>query len=104
MAREDELLKRVWENAPAHESAVTGTTDRTAQLPKGVYTITSDVDLFFIQGGSAVDADDTPGSTSIPLWAKTYGELKVADPDSNGYVAFIRNGGTSGTVWITKAE
>lgn len=104
MAREDELLKRVWENAPAYEGSATATTNRTPQLAKGVYTITSDIDIFFIQGGSAIDADDTPGSTSIPLWAKTYGDIKVADPDTNGYVAFIRDGATDGTVWITKAN
>lgn len=78
--------------------AVTGTTARSAQLPAGVYWITSDIDCWVLTGGSTVvaAADDNP------LWSKGYIKIRVHNSTLDGYVAAIRQASTSGSLWIIR--
>lgn len=77
--------------------AVTGTTLASAQLPVGIYYVTSDVDCYIRQGASGVVAT----TASNPLWSKSYLRIRVTNETLDGYIAAIR-ASTSGTVSIIK--
>lgn len=98
MARQSALRNRRVTEAPTKitvggTSAVNG-----VALKKGVYSLTSDVDVYFLQGDSTVTAD----SDSAPLWSKERAEVEVkADFDKDAYIAVIQQS-AAGTLWITK--
>ena len=74
------------------EVAVGGASARSTLLPVGLYTLNADVDLYFLQGGSAVDA----ASTDHRLDAGDRELIHVSGAD-DGYVAVLQvsSGGTA---------
>ena len=101
MAREDELRARIY-TEDSIQFAVSTVTNRSAQLPVGIYQLTSDVAFYFRQGDDTVVALSGDPSSN-PVWAQAYAQIEVNDPGTEGYVAAISQGGT-GKVWILQPQ
>ena len=80
------------------EVSVTTSTARSAQLTAGWYIITTNADVFWLQGNSSVDAL----TTSRRLWNGTYRLVYVTGTDDD-YIAAITAVGTA-TLSIEKVS
>ena len=78
---------------------VSSSTATSTVLTKGLYIITSDVDLTFLQGASTVTAT----TSHRRLWGGTYRWVWVTRPSVDGYIAAITTGAT-GTLSIEKVS
>ena len=63
------------------------------KLQPGLYSVTCDVDCFFLQG----DVNTVAATTSAILWAKERGQFEVRDSD--GYFSVIQKS-SGGEFWI----
>jgi hypothetical protein len=82
------------------EVSIAAAAARSAQLTRGTYIITADVDCRFLQGDVTVVADDNDRK----LWEKTYRWLYIhGNNATDDYVSVIRTT-TDGTLSIEKID
>lgn len=94
MAHYAALQGRNFTREPEDKLTISGTQDRSTQLPKGLYLLYADTDVYFLQGGSGV----TAASTSIPLPSGTYLEVEVRGAGTD-YISAIQQS-AGGSLWI----
>ena len=97
MAHEGTLRNRRILSDAEDTLTISGTQDRSTELAPGLYSLTCDTDVYFLQGPS----DVTATSSSNPLWSKERAEIEVRYGDKDGYISAIQQS-AGGTLWITK--
>lgn len=99
MAYEAALRNRRFTSNVSDTLTISGTQDRSTELEPGLYSVTANTDVFFLQGDSTVAAT----SSSNPLWSKERVVIFVRYGDKDGYISAIQQS-ASGTLYITKIE
>lgn len=103
MAFEAALRGRRFTTNPTTISVSGTAAENSSALSPGLYSVTSDVAIHFLQGDSTVTAT----TSSNPLWTneRVEIEVRVRDGAKDGYISVIKQSGESdGTVYITPIE
>lgn len=94
----DILAKRRFTSAPIITTITSGTTTLTGTLTVGVgYSMTADIDCFFLQGTASASAT----ASSNPLWAKERADIWAESSNDVRIAVFATS---SGTLYLTRYQ